>query len=360
MAEALVSGENEKETTFFLQSLKNWLPKPVKFMTIDFSSRIESGVKEVFPEVITQKCVFHAIQLLLRGLIKELTRIKNEHLMAHIKEWSQLSRLSIRLEKDLEEAPKLNLAFKDTSHAWKIYQGLRNCIVKDSIEEIEWRLSQFFLNSSFREWKGNLIFLQKYDDIFIRRKLKFSEKGLKYIIPKIYKAWRGAIREERIHLEVMKLKFNKIKYLLLMNPQNMASFHINKLRKYLKIFPWLRPYRKIIVRFYYQFRLPVQKKHGFQFLTQLLSEKSHPLLKSAISTLISNEEQVFQFKQVYKSNPRIKSIKSIKVVNESNNKILNQLFQTQCGMRTIENIRMRISHRLKCPIIISPNFLESS
>lgn len=323
IAGALVSGENEKETTFFLQSLKNWLPKPVKFMTIDFSSRIESGVKEVFPEVTTQKCVFHAIQLLLRGLLKELTRIKNERLIAHIKEWSQLNRLSIRLEKNLEEAPKLNLAFKDTSHAWKIYQGLRNCIVKDSKKEIERRISRFFLDSSFREWKGNLIFLQKYNDIFTKGKLKYSEKGLKYIIPNIYRTWRGAIREERIHLEGIKIKFNEIKHLLLMNPLNMESYHVKKLRKYLKIIPWLRPYRKIIVRFYYQFRLPVQKKHSFQFLTKLLSEKSHPWLKSAISTLISNEEPVFQFKQVYQSNPRIKSIKSIKVVNESNNKILN-------------------------------------
>ena len=71
-------------------------------MTIDFSSRIESGVKEVFPEVTTQKCIFHTIQLLLRGLIKELTRVKNDRLIAHIKEWSRLSRLSIAIEKDQE------------------------------------------------------------------------------------------------------------------------------------------------------------------------------------------------------------------------------------------------------------------
>ena len=48
IAGALVTGESAAETTFFLQTLKEWLPKPVKFMTIDFSSRIESGVKAVF------------------------------------------------------------------------------------------------------------------------------------------------------------------------------------------------------------------------------------------------------------------------------------------------------------------------
>ena len=38
IAGALVSGENEEETIFFLLALREWLSTPVKFMTIDFSS----------------------------------------------------------------------------------------------------------------------------------------------------------------------------------------------------------------------------------------------------------------------------------------------------------------------------------
>ena len=143
-----------------------------------------------------------------------------------------------------------------------------------------------------------------------------------------------------------------------MNPKNMKPYHRKKLKKYLKIFPWLRSYRKIIVRFYYQFRLSLEKRSSFRFLTQLLSENSHPLLKSGISTLIENQEQIFQFKQIYALNPKFKNVKSIKVVNEPINKALHQLFQTQNGMRTLENIRMRVSHRLKCPIFISPATIE--
>ncbi|MHA1500163.1 MAG: hypothetical protein ACTSRT_21775 [Promethearchaeota archaeon] len=358
MAGALVSSESEAETTFFLQTLKEWLPKPVKFMTIDFSSRIESGVKAVFPEVTIQKCIFHAIQLLLRGLIKELTKIKYERYLPHIKEWNQLRRISIDVEKSEECEPKLDLQFTDTAYAWKIYQDLRSCLTKNGPREIERKLSQFFLTPHFRNWKGKETFLQKYEDIFIKSKFKFSEKALKYVIPKTCKAWRGAIRKLREEIETTKSQFNKIKYLILMNPKNMEPYHRKKLRKYLKIFPWLRSYRKIIVRFYYQFRLPLKKRSSFNFLTQLLSEKSHTWLKSAIATLIENQEQVFEFKHIYASNPKIKNVKSIKVVNESINKALHQLFQTQHGMRTLENIRMRVSHRLDCPIFISPETIE--
>jgi hypothetical protein len=358
IAGALVSSESEAETTFFLQTLKKWLPKPVKFMTIDFSRRIESGVKAVFPEVIIQKCIFHAIQLLLRGLVKELTRVKNERYLAHIKEWNQIRRTSLRIEKNEISEPKINLHFKDTAYAWQIYQDLRKNIQGKGPREIERNLTSYFLTPHFKNWKGKVTYLQKYELIFVERKFKFSEKSLKYVIPKLYKGWRGAIREIRIELENIKSQFNKIKFLILMNPENMKLYHKKKLKKYLKIFPWLRSYRKIIVRFYYQFRLPFKKRSSFQFLTQLQSEHSHPWLKSAITTLIENQEQIFHFKHIYESNPKIKNVRSIKVVNEPINKALHQLFQTQNGMRTLENIRMRVSHRLDCPIFISPTTME--
>jgi len=358
IAGALVASESEAETTFFLQTLKDWLPKPVKFITIDFSKRIESGVKAVFPDVTIQKCVFHSIQLFLRGLIKELTRVKNERYLSHIKEWNYLRRISIKLEKNENCELSLNLQFKDTAYAWKIYQILSKCFIEENPREIERNLSECFLTSLFKNWKGKITFLQKYEDIFIKRKIKFSEKALKYIIPNVYKAWRGAIRELRVELETMKSRFNKIKYLILMNPENMKPYHRKKLKKYLKLFPWLRSYRKIIVRFYYQFRLPLKQRSSFSFLTQLLYENSHPWLKSAIATLIENQEQVFKFKHIYAANPKIKNVKTIKVVNEPINKAIHQLFQAQYGLRTLENIRMRVSHRLKCPIFVSPDTIE--
>lgn len=328
-------------------------------MTIDFSTRIESGVNIVFPNITIQKCVFHAIQLLTRGLLKELTRVKNERLQAHIQEWNHLRRSSITLEKGKKEAPKLNLKFKDTANAWNIYRTLRSILLKKNLQDIEHQLSLLHSTSMFKRWKGTPVYLQKYEAIFTEKKFKFSNKNLKYVIPKIYKAWRGAIRETRVELETYKTYFNKLKYLILMNPLNMKQYHKKKLIKCLKMFPWLRSYRQIIVKFYYQFRLPLEKNPSLNFLTQLLSDNCHTWLRSAINTLIKNEEHIFQYKHLYKSNPRIKTVKSIKVVNESSNRVLNQLFQTQYGMRTIENVRMRVAHRLKCPIIISPSLMEN-
>lgn len=354
----MVTGENEEETSYLLKELKEWLPSGVNFMTIDFSARLEAGVNEVFPNVLVQKCVFHAIQLLTRGLIKEFIKIKKEHLLDHIEEWKKLMRCTISLEKDESTALLSPFKFNNVKLAKEIYMKLRDCLTFSTPKEIEQALNSFFSTPLFTTWECKQMFMSKYKDIFIKKKLKYSVKGIKYIIPKIYKGFRAAIRELRKEIEKTKKQFNKVKYLVLMNPVNMKSYHRTKLRKHLKKFPWLRSYRKVLVKFYYQFRLSPEKRVPLSFLSSLITDTSHSWLKSAIQTLIENEENVFRFQQVPNLFPKVKFSKSIKVVNESVNKLVNQLYQTQCGMRTLENIRMRISNRLNIPIIISPALIE--
>jgi len=358
LAGALVTGENEEETAFLLEELKKWLPSGVNFMTIDFSTRLEAGVNDVFPTVLVQKCVFHAIQLLTRGFIKEFTKIKKEHLLDHIDEWRVLRRFTLDLEKNEQIKVPAPFQFKDVEIARDVYMHLRGCISSNNPKQIEQALQSFFSTPFFNNWEGQHTFLSKYDDIFIKKKLKYSTKGIKYIISKIYIVFRAAIRDLRKEIEQEKSHFNKGKYLILMNPVNMKPYHRSKLRKYLKEFPWVRSYRKLLVKFYYQFRLSPERRTPLSFLSGLISDTSHPWLRSAIQTLIENEENVFRFQRFKEFFPKVKFSKSIKVVHESVNKLVNQLHQTQCGMRTLENIRMRVSNRLNCPIIISPALLE--
>ena len=358
IAGALVTGESEEETAFLLNELKKWLPSGVNFMTIDFSTRLEAGVNEVFPNALVQKCVFHAIQLLTRGLLKEFTKIKKEHLLDHIEEWNVLRRCTLSLEKEAQIAEISSFQFNDVECAKKIYSKIRKCLSRNTPKQIEQALQAFFSTPLFNNWEGKQVFMSKYNDIFIKYNLKYSKKGIEYIIPKIYKGFRTAIREIRNKLEKSKSHFNKVKYLVLMNPINMKPYHRKKLRKYLNEFPWLRFYRQMLVKFYYQFRLSPGKRASLRFLSHLLTDTSHSWLRSAIHTLIENEENVFRFQHFPELFPKVKFSKSIKVVNESVNKFMNQLHQAQCGMRTLENIRMRASNRLNCPIIISPALLE--
>lgn len=358
LAGALVTGESEEEVTFLLNELKKWLPSRVNFMTIDFSTRLEAGVNAVFPDVLLQKCVFHAVQLLTRGLGKEFTKIKKLNLLDHISEWKILRKFTLSLEKGERVNDLAPFKFKDVEIAKDIYIQLRKCVISNNPREVEQSLHAFFSSPRFKNWEGKQVFLSNFEEGLIKQKLKYNAKGIKYIISKVYIAFRAAIRELRKILEEIKSHFNKVKFLVLMNPLNMEPHHGTKLRKYLKEFPWLRPYRRLLVKFYYQFRLPPEKRASLKFLSHLISESSHPWLKGAVQTLIENEEDVFRFQKFKQFFPKVKFSNSIKVVNESVNKLVNQLYHTQCGMRTLENIQMRVSKRLNCPIIFSPALLE--
>jgi len=327
-------------------------------MTIDFSRRLQAGVDEIFPDAPLQKCVFHAIQLLTRGLLKELSRIKKLHLTTHIAEWNALRKDSLHAEKKGTFLVNTPFSFPDVEHSRQILRALKKCISRPKPEHVKKALLRLFASPLFTAWKGHQAFLANYQAFFHAQKLKFTKKGVHYIRAFLYKQFRSVIRSLRKVVEEKKVHFNRAKYLLLMNPVNMSSWHHRQLRACLKEFPWLRPYRHTVVKFYYQFRLPPEKRASLRFLLGLLKPGMHPWLKSAILTLLNNEENVFRFQHFHELFPRRTFSPSIKVVNESSNKLMNILYQTQCGMRTLENIRMRISHRLGCPVIVSPALLE--
>ncbi len=55
-------------------------------------------------------------------------------------------------------------------------------------------------------------------------------------------------------------------------------------------------------------------------------------------------EQIFRFQVLIEKYPTLKNVKAIKVVGESTMRKINKLYQTQCGIRTVETLEMRIKH----------------
>lgn len=352
-----MSSENEEDTAHFLRCLIEWLGVPIDYVTIDFSDRLEAGVKQFFEDDQIQKGVFHACQLLTRGLLKELVKRKNEKYLDEIKEWLFIRRRSLRLEKGKESKDELSMDFEGPRGAWEIYRQLRHLFSLDTPKKIERAFKYFFNSSRLSRWEGCGEFKEKCKTLFPKRGL--TKKGLKYFKKKVYSAWRTVIRKIRKKLEEKKAEFNDVKYLVLMNPVNMDPYQYQELRRLLKIFPWLRPIRKKIVKFYYQFRLPPKKRSRLTFLLGLLSEDSHPRLKSAVHTLIENEDKVFRFQVIWQDDPGLKDVKAIKVVNEPTMRKINDLYRTQNGMRNLENLEMRTSHYLDCPLIVVPSVREN-
>jgi len=313
-------------------------------------------VKHFFYENQILKCAFHAPQLLNRGLLKELTRLKNEKYQDEIKELAFLRRISLAHEEEEQNNKEYKFKFADSKKAWQIYLEIRAIFTLGTPFEIEDRLRTFLHDLSPYQWKGANLLREKCNSLFIKRGL--TKKGLPLFKTKVYRAWRGAIRYFREELEDLKSGFKDAKYLVLMNPLNMGAHEKKVLRIALAKFPWLRAIRRIMTKFYYQFRVSPAKRCSLRFLLKLVSEDSHAWLKSAVDTLIRCEEQVFRFQVIYEKYPELKDCKAIKVVDESTMRKINKLYQTQFGMRTLENLEMRLKYYLECPFIIVPSVLE--
>jgi len=338
-----------------VEKLIEWLG-PINYVTIDFSARLEAGVKQFFNEEQILKCAFHAPQLLNRGLLKELTRLKNVKYQDEIKELLFLGRLSLEFEAKTQNTKQRELKFADSKKAWQIYVKLRSIFSLNAPAKIESCLIKFLNGLSLTQWKGANLLKEKYYSFIPARGL--TKKGLEAFKSRVYRAWRAILRSFRKELEELKSGFQDAKYLVLMNPINMDGFDRKALRGALAKFPWLRPIRRIMTKFYYQFRLSPAKRSSLTFLLGLVSENCHSWLKSAVASLIRCEEQIFRFQVLIEKYPALKNVKSIKVVDESTMRKINKLYQTQFGMRTVETLEMRLKNYLECPFIIVPSVLE--
>jgi hypothetical protein len=237
---------------------------------------------------------------------------------------SFLGRLSLEFEAKNRNNKQRELKFADSKKAWQIYLKLRTIFLLNTPVKIETCLKQFFRASSFGQWKGATLLKEKCDSLFPKHGI--TEKSLDIFKTKVYRAWRAVIRYYRKELEELKSGFKDAKYLVIMNPINMDKFEKKELRKALAKFPWLRTIRRIMTKFYYQFRVSPAKRCSLKFLLNLVSNNSHAWLKSAVDTLIKCEDQIFRFQVLYKKYPELKNIKAIKVVDESTMRKINKIY----------------------------------
>ncbi|MHA1491980.1 MAG: hypothetical protein ACTSRI_20290 [Promethearchaeota archaeon] len=142
------------------------------------------------------KCAFYAPQLLNRGLLKELTRLKNEKYQDEIKELAFLRRLSLDFKEEKRNTKRIDFKFPDSKIAWEIYLKLRSIFSLVAPVKIETRLKMLFSASSFTQWKGAKLLKEKCGSLFPKRSL--TEKSLESFELKVFRAWRATIRYFRI------------------------------------------------------------------------------------------------------------------------------------------------------------------
>jgi hypothetical protein len=267
LAGAVVKKEDEIDTAFFLEALIEWLkPYNINYITIDFSERLEAGAKHFFTDEQILKGTFHASQLLTKGITKELIRLKDKMYTNKIREFLYIREFSLNLEEEKAMMKNITFQYSEPKIAWEIYLELREIFSANDLRKIEVDLRVFLDGTKINQWKGGQVFKDRCKQFFPKRGL--TQKGVTHFKRSVYRAWRGVIRGFRREIEKHKSGFNDARFIVLKNPITMKAHEKRKLRKSLKQFPWLRPIRQILVKYYYQFRilLPDHLKTKYLFL----------------------------------------------------------------------------------------------
>ena len=186
-----------------------------------------------------------------------------------------------------------------------------------------------------------------------------TDKNMHNILSQVFLTWRKLIRRERKNYETQKKDFVKAKYVILQNPVNMSKKDNQNLRKFLKLFPWMKAIRKVVRKFHYQFKAPKSAQRSLNFMNEIIQPQSHKELKSVIKTFVEKEAQIFAYRKIWAQYPHLDGEVGLRSNHEEVNRKVNLVARNQYGFRSLQNIRLRLEHILKCPIIISEALLQT-
>lgn len=347
----IASGENEAEIITFLHALERWSPRSPKFIIVDFKPAWESAVKHVFPDAIIIICSFHAEQLLVHALVKEISRLRKSIDAGFIKGCTRLRRVTLKLE--------TKGVLEDTS--WIEHDVLSRWF--DFYKQIHALNGASNVNRFTKEYETLMTAISEWNEEIARDystrlaaylpKQGFTLKSLKFFAPKLQKTWRSILHGLRKAGEENSASFWNGRHLVLKKPRNMTSNERTMLRTYLARFPFMKTYRETLRRFYGLFDEQGKGTPSLKFLDAFLHDDTHDSLRAAVRTLQSKAEKIFNYRKLSSIGIDWNQYKAARVNAEHVNTRVNKLARNMFGFRIWKNARFRLETFLNCPIMLS-------
>ena len=349
-------GERKEEAIPFLMWIKCILGKDPEFITMDFDDTWFIAVIAVFPNAIIIICTFHAIQLLTRGLLKELNYLQRKMNTIFIKECGIVRKVSLFIEKNepVEQLPVLTQGF--CTQWFILFQEIVGICKSDDAPSF---ISRYIaLIARIQAWDNGIA--TKFEQE-LGLNLPISEIDNRQItkLKKTLKSkWRGVLRGAREAREEKKREFADAKYLLLKKPENLAKWETEKLDTFLKENAWARIYRTTLLQFYQLFEDSSCENPSLDFLDAIVNKESRDELKAAVETLKAKKQYIFNYVKALKMHPEWKDHPGFKSNPEPYMKRVNDLSRAQYGLRSDENAAYKLAQFLGCPVMQSQSVLN--
>ena len=349
-------GERKEEAISFLTWIKKILGKDPEFVTMDFDDTWFIAVMAVFPNAIIIICTFHAIQLLTKGLLKELNHLQRKMNTIFIKECGIVRKASLALEKNEPVEPLLVLT-QDFCIKWfEFYEEIT--VVCKSGDAPSFISRHLALAARIRAW-DDVIATEFEQGLGLNAPLSESNTREVVILKKTLKTkWRGVLRDAREARKEKKREFADAKYLLLKKTENLAEWETKKLDTFLKDNAWARTYRTTLLQFYQLFKDSSSENPSLDFLDAIVNKESRDELKAAVETLKAKKQYIFNYVNALKKHPEWKDHPGFKSNPEPFMKRVNDLSRAQYGLRSDENAAYKLAQFLGCPVMQSQSVLN--
>ena len=336
--------------SYFLNALKERVLSPPKCIVIDFSPALKKGCLTTYPDAIVAHDYFHSAQLLNRGLEKELIRRKRVNLDQIIRAHHKFRFVSLTAE-NTGTIPSYHTTIPFLQQMWEIFGELWTLRSEPNLQHFEAKWRQ--RSHTYHQMPERGVKTLGIEMSHLEPLRGFTVKGRDRCIAQLRTIWRRVIRDYRTMVEQKHHDFRTAKYIVLKNPANMSPTDHRLLRTALQTFPWLREVREVVQKFHYQFKATPPNYRSLSFLTPLLVDDAHPMLKSAILTLQTEEAGIFAFRRLWAEYPEYRQNIAIRSNREDLNCKVNKLVRNQYGFRQLRGSRIRLSQIWQASVIFS-------
>lgn len=330
--------------------LKAILPKDPYLILIDYSSALAAAASNAFPDAKIGHDYFHTAKLFNDALLKEMMRLQKQAFNSPIKETQLLTRHTLACEK-LKTLTSPQLKERLLLDAWIRYTEFFSLNFASDASQFRSLWNQLKESTSYLSWKYGTEFIKTLEDTF--PKCGITEKNYFKLWERGCQIWRRLIRNMKKEWITGKKGFSKARYSILTKPKGKSPINSTELVEYLQRFPFLQPIRDGVIKFHDQFKNEKDKPKSLAFLQDLIKHDTHEKLKSAITTLIEHEDEIFIYEQISMKHPELKKGKSIRSNHEEINLPLRRVARNQFGLRDTPSARVRMAGVLRCPVIVS-------
>ena len=328
-----VEGEIEVERA--LRDVKDDLHIDPQMVVHDFVPASCSATEKVYGIEKSAIDPFHVMQEINRAIRKDLTCYRKKRFTAELHEchlfskvvndFQKFFKLNLKLPSNPESClPNVEITHKTGQSALDMTR-----LVLEIVKITDYTLFFVVLRQRLRQLHQSSELNIKAFAMAIEEHLptrSTTQKAYIRTVLDLFKKLKTFYAEARRPIKTQQTKFNKRKWALFYQPENLNLDRVKLLTRFLAIYPELQPYRDLTLSMGSIYRLPLTLLKD-QLIDQLpIREEYSDDLKTAIATIKKHKAEILRFREFCQKNPKLP--KKCRANTEYINQHFHEIFQS--------------------------------